>query len=55
MLTTSLTEAVRGWTFGGFEAMLILALWVALVLLHGLFRSLYRPDLDPIRPSGPLD
>ena len=55
MLTTMMGAPTAGWTFGGFEAMLTLVIWVALMLLHGLFRSLYRPDPDPIRPSGPID
>ena len=37
----------------GFTAIVSLAVWGALVLLHGVFRSLVHTDPDPIRPSGP--
>ncbi len=41
------------WFATGFEAALALWTWVAVVLLSGLWRSIYRPAADPIRPSGP--
>lgn len=38
----------------GFQAIVFLWIWVGVTLLYGLFwRSLYRPEPDPIRPSGP--
>ena len=49
-------EALNGQAHGmisGFSAISLLWLWVAVVLLHGLFRSTLRSDPDPHRPSGP--
>jgi hypothetical protein len=42
-----------GWIVSGFEAVVILWAWVAIVLLHGLWRSVAKPDPDTIRSSGP--
>lgn len=40
----------------GFQAYTFLWLWVAAVLLHGIFwRSLQQPDPDAMRPSGPIE
>ena len=47
------TEPVGGWIINGFEAVAGLWIWVAAVLLHGLWRSTARPEPDSIRPSGP--
>jgi hypothetical protein len=38
----------------GFTAMVFLWFWTGVVLLHGAWRSLHRPDPDPIRPAGPV-
>ncbi len=37
----------------GFSAMVAVAIWGGLVLIHGLYRSLLRPAPNPIRPAGP--
>jgi hypothetical protein len=29
-------------------------LWLAVAVLHGLWRSRGRAELDPVRPAGPL-
>lgn len=31
-----------------------LSVWLAVVLLHGLWRSRGEAPVDPIRPSGPV-
>ena len=36
-----------------FQAWVALWIWVPAVLLHGLWRSLFRPEPDEIRSSGP--
>ena len=33
----------------------LLCLWLGVVVLHGLYRSFFRPEPDPIRPSGPIE
>jgi len=42
-----------GWIVSGFQAVVILWSWVAVVLIHGLWRSVAKPDPDTIRSSGP--
>jgi hypothetical protein len=37
----------------GFQAIVFLWAWVAVVLLYGLWRSVAKAGPDPIRPSGP--
>ena len=37
----------------GFHAEVALWVWVLAVLLHGLWRSVWSPETDPLRPSGP--
>lgn len=39
----------------GFQAVTGIAIWLGVVLLYGLYRSLGGASQDPIRPSGPLD
>lgn len=39
----------------GFQAITSIAIWLGIVLVYGLFRSLGEAGQDPIRPSGPLD
>lgn len=47
------THAV--WEISGFEALVFLAVWTVAVLFYGLFwRSMNRPEPDPIRPPGPV-
>jgi hypothetical protein len=41
--------------FSGFQALLSLIVWVAVVALYGLYRSWLRPEPDPIRLSGPTE
>ena len=47
------TEPVTGWIISGFQYVLALWVWSALIALFGLWRSMVKPDPDPIRPSGP--
>jgi hypothetical protein len=44
---------MAGWIISGFETLVVLAVWVGVVVLYGLWRSLNRPEPDPIRPAGP--
>jgi len=47
---------MAGWMINGFQSMVVLWCWTVLVLVHGLaYRSLRRPEPDPLRPSGPID
>ena len=39
----------------GFLVWTLLWLWLGVVVLHGLFRSFFRSEPDPIRPSGPIE
>jgi len=39
----------------GFLVWVLLWIWLGLVLLHGLTRSFFRPEPDPIRPAGPIE
>jgi hypothetical protein len=39
----------------GFQAMLVFAVWLVVVVAYGLIRSLGEARQDPIRPAGPLD
>lgn len=36
-------------------ASIVLVAWLAVVLLHGLWRSMGEAKTDTIRPSGPTD
>lgn len=42
-----------GWLISGFQAQIALGIWIAAVLLYGLFRSVAAPRPDTVRPSGP--
>ena len=47
-------QQASGFLINGFQAILFLGAWFALVILHGLFwRSLHRPEPDPVRAPGP--
>ena len=46
-------ESQPGWIVTGYQAIVTLWVWVAAVLLYGLWRSTAQSDPDPIRPSGP--
>ena len=48
------TEAT-GWILTPTDAWIFLAIWVAVVLVHGFYRSVGEAKQDPIRPSGPTD
>jgi hypothetical protein len=48
-------ELASGWIVTGFQYVAALWIWVVVVLLNGFIRSLYQPEPDPIRPSGPID
>jgi hypothetical protein len=52
---TGAAEAAQGSTISGFAATVVLGVWGGATLAYALWRSLYRPDPDPIRPSGPID
>lgn len=49
------TVAAAGWVIDGFQAMIAVWVWVAAVVLFGLWRSFYRSEPDSIRPSGPIE
>lgn len=52
---TGNAHQVTGGMINGFQAMIFLWTWLGVVLIHGLFwRSLQRPEPDPIRPAGPI-
>ena len=51
----AVTETVAGFTPNGFHAWTLLWVWLGLILLHGLARSFFRPEPDPIRPSGAIE
>lgn len=42
-----------GWIVDGFTAWTFLVFWVAIVLIHGIGRSLGDAKPDAIRESGP--
>lgn len=44
---------ISGWLPDEFLSMVLVGFWVIAVLLFGIWRSVIRPDPDPIRPSGP--
>ena len=44
-----------GWAVNGFQATVALWIWSAVVLLFGLWRSLYRSKPDAVRESGPTE
>jgi hypothetical protein len=46
-------ESAAGWFLGAKEAWWFLWIWLAVVLIHGLWRSRGDAPQDPIRPSGP--
>jgi len=47
-------DALTGWIITGFQAQVFVWCWIVFVLLYGVYRSLTRPDPDPIRSSGPV-
>lgn len=48
-----MSEQASGWIVDGFCAWTFLVLWIAVVLIHGIGRSLGEARPDPIRDSGP--
>lgn len=52
---TGAVEGAQGWMINGFTSTVVLVMWGASALAYALWRSLYRPDPDPIRLSGPID
>jgi hypothetical protein len=48
-------EHAPGYMISGFQAMVFVGVWVGVVVVYGLVRSLGSADPDPIRPPGPLD
>ncbi len=49
------TETSHGFMPNGFLVWTLLWVWLGVVVLHGLSRSFFRPEPDPIRPSGPIE
>lgn len=47
--------ATGGWFVSAAQASWGVAIWFAIVLLHGLRRSRGAAPQDPIRSSGPID
>ena len=54
VMTSHVASSASGWVIDGFDALIVLAVWCALVLLYGLFRSVSKPEPNKIRPSGPV-
>ena len=50
---TGEAEPVSGWIISGYQYVWALWIWAAIVVLFGLWRSMLKPDPDPIRPAGP--
>ena len=48
-------EATSGWIESTAQAWPILAAWVGVVQIHGLWRSSGEAAQDTIRPSGPIE
>ena len=46
-------EQGSGWMPDGFIAFTFGLVWLAIVLVYGLWRSLGEAKPDPIRPPGP--
>jgi len=44
-----------GWMISGFACWVAVWVWTAVMLLHGLWRSMARPEPDEIRASGPVE
>lgn len=48
------SAVAAGWLIDGFQTMVVLAVWALAVVAYGFFwRSMTRPEPDPVRPSGP--
>jgi hypothetical protein len=43
------------WLISGFQTMVLLYAWAALVALHVVWRAAVGIEEDEIRPSGPID
>jgi hypothetical protein len=48
------TESVAGWILSDNHTWWFLGVWIVVVLVYGLWRSLGEAKQDPIRPSGPM-
>lgn len=48
-------EHGAGLMITGFQSVVALLGWIAVVLVYGVARSLGGARQDPMRPSGPLD
>ena len=46
-------ESSYGWLPTARLGWMLLAGWIGIVLVHGIWRSLGSAAQDPIRPSGP--
>jgi len=54
-MTHESAATTAGWILSGYQAFVVLWVWVACVLLYGLWRSAVRPEPDAIRASGPTN
>ncbi len=45
----------HGFMPDGFLVWALLWIWLGVVVLHGLSRSFFRREPDPIRSSGPIE
>ena len=48
-------EHEPGFLINGWHSVVFLLVWLAVVLVYGVARSLGGAPQDPMRPSGPLD
>jgi hypothetical protein len=48
-------SVITEWWLSGFQGVVALWGWAAVVLLYALWRSLRGSEPDTIRPSGPVD
>lgn len=49
------TETAHNFMPDGFLVWALLWVWLGAIVLHGLAGSFFRPEPDPIRPSGPIE
>jgi len=55
MSTEHGVETTSGWIVGIAQAWPFIVAWVAVVLIHGLWRSSGDAAQDTIRPAGPIE
>lgn len=47
-------EQASGWMITGFQSWVFLWIWVGILVVYGVWRSLGGARPDPIQPSGPF-